>query len=118
MTSSKAVTCLENLCKYSLRAHPLYTPTMLCVEGVAAIIRGDIPELLDLLPSNPYLCSGFDLYITTEPDLMSSMALVHSRIRRVFFLNTDTGSGALTSKANLHELRALNHKFRVFQVLS
>lgn len=107
---------LENTYKRHLRSHPVYTPTMLCIEGIAAIVRGEIPDMLDLLPEDPYLCSGLDLYLMVEPDLMSSMALIHSRIRRVFFLTEDSDSGALMSKGHLHELRALNHKFRVFHV--
>eukprot|EP01032_Pedospumella_encystans_P000814 gene814-941_t len=90
----------------------LYTPTMLCIEGVAAAVRRDDPSL----PENAYLCSGMDLYLTHEPDVMSSMALVHSRIRRVFFMHCDPVSGALQSgRGHIHSLRALNHHYRVFQ---
>lgn len=57
-----------------------------------------------------------DLYLTQEPDQMSSMALVHSRIRRVFFMHSDPVSGALQSgRGHIHSLRALNHHYRVFQ---
>ena len=62
----------------------IYTPTMLCIEGVSAIVRGDINNN-GSLPDNFYLCSGLDLYLIEEPDLLSSFALVHSRIRRVFY---------------------------------
>lgn len=123
----------------------LHTATMQCIEGVAAVVRGDIrsegsdivyrykalliifyPLLLyvyltcfseDVLPENAYLCSGLDLYLTSEPDLMSSMALVHSRIRRVFFKHRDVEAGALISgRGHIHSLRALNHHYRVFQL--
>jgi tRNA-specific adenosine deaminase 3 len=73
---------------------------------------------VDSLPENAYLCSGFDLYLTHEPDLMSSMALVHSRIRRVFFRNADGSTGALLSgRGHIHCLRSLNHNYRVFQMI-
>ena len=98
-----------------LDRHPLYTPTTLCIEGVAAIIRGDCGARNVLSPDH-YLCSGLDLYLEEEPDLMSSMALVHSRIRRVFFRDPAPSEGALYSHYKLHTLRALNHRFRVFRV--
>ena len=64
-----------------------------------------------------YLCSGLDLYLTIEPDLFSSMALVHSRIRRVFFCEEDREQGALLSGSHrIHCLPALNHHYRVFKV--
>lgn len=46
--------------------------------------------------------------------MMSSMALVHSRIRRVVYLHPDPIFGALGSTNSLHEMRALNHRFRVY----
>jgi tRNA(Arg) A34 adenosine deaminase TadA len=49
---------------------------------------------------------------------MSSMALVHSRIRRVFFRNADGSTGALLSgRGHIHCLRSLNHNYRVFQMI-
>jgi tRNA-specific adenosine deaminase 3 len=47
---------------------------------------------------------------------MSSMALVHSRIRRVFYRTTSTVDGGLGTHYNIHSLRSLNHHFRVFRV--
>ena len=68
------------------------------------------------LPANSYLCSGLDLYLTCEPDLMASMALVHSRIRRVFYRHSCPSFGALESgRGHIHCLRSLNHHFRVFK---
>jgi tRNA-specific adenosine deaminase 3 len=93
---------------------------MILIEGVASIVRGDIIGIDgdDILPEDPYLCTGFDIYLAEEPDLMSSMALVHSRIRRVIYMKSQKGKGALGSKMYLHQLRSLNHKFRVFRVIN
>jgi len=41
------------------------------------------------------------------------MALVHSRIGRVFYMN-HTEDGALGTRYKLHTLTALNHRFDVY----
>lgn len=64
----------------------------------------------------PYLCTGYDAYLTHEPCFMCTMALVHSRIKRVFY-GTCTEDGALGTKAKLNTNRALNHRFEVFSNL-
>ena len=69
------------------------------------------------IPEDSYLCTGLDLYVTVEPDLMSSMALVHSRIRRVFYRYPSESEGALGTHYNIHSLRSLNHHFRVFKII-
>lgn len=62
----------------------------------------------------PYLCTGYDVYLTHEPCLMCSMALTHSRIRRIFYQRSTT-SGALGSIIKLHTVKDLNHHYEVFQ---
>ncbi|GIY36755.1 probable inactive tRNA-specific adenosine deaminase-like protein 3 [Caerostris extrusa] len=63
----------------------------------------------------PYLCTGYDAYISREPCIMCSMALVHSRIRRVFY-NHKSSRGALKSHCKLHLQESLNHHYEVFRV--
>lgn len=62
----------------------------------------------------PYLCTGYDLYLSQEPCLMCAMALVHSRARRVFFEKC-SNNGALVTRLKLHAVRELNHHYEVFQ---
>ncbi len=63
-----------------------------------------------------YLCTGLDMYLSHEPCLMCSMALVHARIRKVFFCTETPGSGGLVSVARLQEIKSINHSFEVFQL--
>ncbi|XP_006869132.1 PREDICTED: probable inactive tRNA-specific adenosine deaminase-like protein 3 [Chrysochloris asiatica] len=62
----------------------------------------------------PYVCTGYDLYITREPCVMCAMALVHARIRRVFY-GAPSPDGALGSRFRLHARPDLNHRFQVFR---
>ena len=116
MTSADAYLHLKKTKGENVCNHPLYTTTMICIEGISAIVRGEI-DSQGLLPDDYYLCTGLDIYLHSEPDLMSSMALVHSRIRNVYYLNESIDDGALNTFYKLHCLRSLNHKFRVFHVI-
>lgn len=105
----------------TLATHPLYTPVMSIIEGVAAIVRGELPcvdECIQVQSATPetdqYLCTGLDIYLVNEPTAMEAMALVHSRINRVIFLNVNPSQGALGSVYSLHRIPSLNHRFRVF----
>jgi tRNA(Arg) A34 adenosine deaminase TadA len=134
MTSWKGFEMIQedlNLSMDSIRlAKALYTPTILCIEGVASRTRraeqqeddsnykegADDDESADL-PDDKYLCCGLDLYAIAEPDVMSAMALVHSRINRVFILNIDEENGGCGSVYHIHSLRSLNHHYRVFRII-
>ncbi|XP_075870139.1 putative inactive tRNA-specific adenosine deaminase-like protein 3 isoform X2 [Nelusetta ayraudi] len=61
----------------------------------------------------PYICTGYDLYVTREPCVMCAMALVHSRVGRVFY-GAPSADGALGTNFKLHTRRDLNHRFEVY----
>jgi tRNA(adenine34) deaminase len=53
------------------------------------------------------------LYVTLEPCVMCTGAIVQSRIKRVVFGAYDKKAGALGSVEDLSDSRALNHRFEV-----
>lgn len=63
--------------------------------------------------TQPYICTGYDLYATREPCVMCAMALLHSRIGRVFY-GAPSADGALGTNFKLHTQRDLNHRFEVY----
>ncbi|KAL4582021.1 hypothetical protein LXL04_006560 [Taraxacum kok-saghyz] len=67
--------------------------------------------------TRPYLCTGYDIYLVWEPCAMCAMALVHQRVKRIFYAFPNRKTGALGSVDRLQGEKSLNHHYAVFQVM-
>lgn len=74
----------------------------------------------------PYLCTKYDVITSEEPCYMCAMALIHSRIRRLYFidgleLGTKTSvccykDDCAITKGNLHCISNLNHAYEALRI--
>ncbi|CAH9109314.1 unnamed protein product [Cuscuta europaea] len=101
----------------------LLSPLVGCPLKKQRINPTDVNGLDDLQTVNPsessrpYLCTGYDIYLVWEPCIMCAMALVHQRVRRIFYAFPNHNAGALGSVHRLQGERSLNHHYAVFRVL-
>lgn len=68
-----------------------------------------------LLEPTQYLCTSFHVLLHREPCFMCSMALVHSRVSSVVFVQRDAYRGALCSQRDCTWVQACNHRYRIYQ---
>lgn len=63
-----------------------------------------------------YLCNGLDVITNIEPCLMCTMAMIHSRVRRMICTRTNDRNGGC-SLHSLHDNPSLNHRFQAYSGL-
>lgn len=64
--------------------------------------------------SGPYLCTGYWAILLQEPCPLCAMALLHSRVSRIFYGVANPRTGILGSKAALHSIPGVNHRYQVW----
>ncbi|CAF2599828.1 unnamed protein product [Rotaria sp. Silwood2] len=100
--------------------HPLQHSTMVAIDLLAAnsvYLRENLVEkFIEKKEKKAYLLNGCSIYLTHEPCIMCAMALLHSRISTVYYLNKNPNVGALGSMYKLHTLKKTNHRFSVYHL--
>ena len=61
-----------------------------------------------------YRLTGTTLYVTLEPCVMCSSAIVHARVARLVFGAWDPKAGAAGSTTNVFTMPSMNHRVDVF----
>lgn len=69
----------------------------------------------DASENGQYLLTNYIIFCKKEPNLMASMALLHSRIKVVVWGEEDVLRGALGSKLFLPAMPKINHRYHVYR---
>lgn len=112
-------------------AHPLRHAVVNAIRDVAAIRAHSRSEQCDNENGQDYLLTGLALFITHEPCVYCSMALIHSRVHSVYFLYPSPYSGGFCGAHadgrtlcegsedggpfSIHEQSGLNHRYNVWR---
>eukprot|EP00835_Amoeboradix_gromovi_P005814 NODE_590_length_6345_cov_0.379283.p1 type:complete len:280 gc:universal NODE_590_length_6345_cov_0.379283:1716-2555(+) len=77
-------------------------------------------QTADVQDDDRYLATKLDCILLFEPCLMCGMALLHSRIKRIFIcaMHPNCGHEKAFTDFNLHCQPELNHRFLVYNVLT
>lgn len=92
--------------------HPLRHAVLNCIAEIARLRT--VPPFSELVPLRngaDYLLTSLSLFVTHEPCVMCTMALLHSRVREVFFVYPRKRAGGFESSYGVHSRRDLNHRF-------
>ena len=104
---------------------PLNHAVMVAINNVAKMQKNSKNIALDsdlMYFENDYLCTNYECFLSQEPCIMCAMALVHSRIKRVFFYSDSNRleypecNDQAYQTHKLHVLDNLNHHYEVWKL--
>ena len=95
--------------------HPLRHAALDVIRQVADARAQQPPAAQNEATKNgaQYLLTGLTLFITHEPCLMCTMALLHSRVKAVFYLVPMPKTGGCGGVACIPSLKGVNHRFSI-----
>lgn len=96
--------------------HPLRHAVLNCVRCIAHLRT--VPPFSTAIPTrngSDYLLTSLSLFITHEPCVMCCMALLHSRVREVFYIFPAKMGGGFEGGMGIHGRKDLNHKYDVWK---
>ena len=96
--------------------HPLRHSVLNCVRAIAHLRT--VPPFSKAIPTKngaDYLLTSMTLFITHEPCTMCCMALLHSRVREVFYIFPRKRGGGFEGGLGIHGRKDLNHRFEVWR---
>ncbi len=72
------------------------------------------------LRRDQYLCTGWTVVVRSEPCRSCCAAALHSRVRALYYCETNALDGACASAPNarIHALQRTNHRYRVYQIVN
>ena len=97
-------------------SHPLRHAVLNCVRAIAHLRT--VPPFSTAIPTRngaDYLLTSLSLFITHEPCVMCCMALLHSRVREVFYIFPRKRGGGFEGGLGIHGRKDLNHRFEVWR---
>nr|XP_018267059.1 uncharacterized protein I303_01042 [Kwoniella dejecticola CBS 10117]OBR89217.1 hypothetical protein I303_01042 [Kwoniella dejecticola CBS 10117] len=97
--------------------HPLRHAALNCIKSIANLRT--VEPFISITPErngSDYLLTSLTLFITHEPCVMCCMALLHSRVREVFYIfPRKKGGGFNGSELGIHARKDLNHRFEAWR---
>jgi tRNA-specific adenosine deaminase 3 len=106
--------CLARDTRKSER-HPLRHSVMNLVRDVA-LVSNDTTQIPEGLKNGQnYLLTSRTLFTTHEPCIMCSMALLHSRVKEVFYIYPMPQTGGCGGLACIPGLKGVNHRYGIWR---
>lgn len=111
--------------------HPLrhaITNAIRCIAGYYTDSKGDVfrrfattspqelalGQISEVRNGMNYFLTSLSVFTTHEPCVMCSMALLHSRVKEVFYLHPMPQTGGCGGAVCLPTLKGVNHRFKIY----